>query len=170
MRFLAGIVTGIAAVGASVLFVIATGAFPIGATVPVGKIEKRLASFAVDRAVARRAPRRENPVTATPETLAKALVHYREMCVTCHGAGAVDPSAIGEGLNPPAPDLTQPSVQKRTDGELFWLVQNGIRMTGMPAFGPTHSEDDIWALVAFLRHLPELTTEEEAALEAARER
>ncbi len=167
MKFLLGIVFGIAGVAAAAAFVIATGAVSIGAIDPPGDLEKKVAAFAVDRSVARRAPRTANPVTATPENLAKALAHYRTMCLTCHGAGSVDPSAIGEGLNPPAPDLTQPSVQKRTDGELFWLVQNGIRMTGMPAFGPTHKDEDIWALVAFLRHLPELTTEEEAALERA---
>ena len=55
-------------------------------------------------------------------------------------------------------------MQKRTDGELFWIVQNGIRMTGMPAFGPTHKDEEIWKIVAFLRHLPALTPEEEKAL------
>ena len=74
------------------------------------------------------------------------------MCLTCHGAGTVDPSEIGEGLNPPAPDLTQPSVQSKTDGELFWIVQNGIRMTGMPAFGPTHKDEEIWDARGF--HAP----------------
>ncbi len=82
----------------------------------------------------------------------------------------MDPSEIGEGLNPPAPDLTQPSVQSKTDGELFWIVQNGIRMTGMPAFGPTHKDEEIWTLVTFMRHLPELTADEEAVLERGRRR
>ena len=82
----------------------------------------------------------------------------------------MDPSEIGEGLNPPAPDLTQPSVQSKTDGELFWIVQNGIRMTGMPAFGPTHKDEELWTLVAFMRHLPELTRAEEAELEKGREK
>jgi mono/diheme cytochrome c family protein len=166
MKFLFGIVTGLLLMGAAAVFVIASGAVSVGATAPVSDLERVVATLAVNRSVARRAPKTENPVKATPETLAKALTHYKSMCLTCHGAGAVSPSAIGEGLNPPAPDLTQPSVQKRTDGELFWLVQNGLRMTGMPAFGPTHKDEDLWALVAFLRHLPELTTEEEAALEA----
>ncbi|MGZ5427164.1 MAG: c-type cytochrome, partial [Thermoanaerobaculia bacterium] len=122
------------------------------------------AAFAVDRSVARRAPRTANPVGATPDTRAAGLRHYRAMCVTCHGAPGIDASEIGEGLNPPAPDLTLPRVQGRTDGELFWLVQNGLRMTGMPAFGPTHPEEEIWKIVAFMRHLPELTPEEEKAL------
>jgi mono/diheme cytochrome c family protein len=166
MKFLFGIVTGLLLMAAAAVFVIASGTVSVGATAPVSDLERAVATLAVNRSVARRAPKTENPVKATPETLAKALTHYKSMCLTCHGAGAVPPSDIGEGLNPPAPDLTQPSVQKRTDGELFWLVQNGLRMTGMPAFGPTHQEEDLWALVAFLRHLPELTTAEEAALEA----
>jgi mono/diheme cytochrome c family protein len=131
---------------------------------PPGALEKRLAGIALDRAVAKRAPDRKNPVAASPETLARALRGYREMCVVCHGAPGVDPSEIGEGLNPPAPDLTLPRVQARTDGELYWIVSNGIRMTGMPAFGPTHKEEAIWRMVAFVRHLPELSKEEEKAL------
>ena len=166
MKFLFGIMFGFLVVGAAAVFLIVSGAVSAGATAPISKAERTFAKIALDRSVARRAPKTTSPVKATPETLAKALPHYKKMCLTCHGAGAVDPSAIGEGLNPPAPDLSQPSVQGRTDGELFWLIQNGIRMTGMPAFGPTHKDDDIWALVAFLRHLPELTAEEEAALEA----
>ena len=93
------------------------------------------------------------------------------MCVTCHGAPGVDASEAGEGLNPPAPDLTTGKVQKRTDGELFWLVQGGIRMTGMPAFGPTHKDEEIWKIVAFLRRLPALSPEEtrELKTEGAKE-
>ena len=168
MRFLLGIVTGLLLVAAAAVFLIATGAIPIAATKPPSDLEQRVAKLALGRSLARHAPSTANPVKASPEVLAKALTHYRSMCLTCHGAGSVDPSAIGEGLNPPAPDLSQPSVQKRTDGELFWVIQNGIRMTGMPAFGPSHKDEELWELVAFLRHLPELTSEEESALEGAR--
>jgi mono/diheme cytochrome c family protein len=94
------------------------------------------------------------------------MAHYKEMCVFCHGAPGVDASEAGEGLNPPAPDLTLAKIQKRSDGELFWILQNGIRMTGMPGFGPTHKDEELWKIVAFLRHLPELTPDEEKALKA----
>ena len=60
--------------------------------------------------------------------------------------------------------LTLTKIQKRSDGELFWILQNGIRMTGMPAFGPTHKDEELWKMVAFLRHLPELSDEEQKAL------
>ncbi len=165
MKFLSGVVVGLAALAVAGALVLAAGIMSVSATVPPSDLERKLATFAVNRSVARRAPKVANPVAATPETLAAGLTHYRSMCVTCHGASGVDPSAIGEGLNPPAPDLTMPSVQGRTDGELFWLIQNGVRMTGMPAFGPSHDEKDLWTLVTFLRHLPELTAEEEKALE-----
>ena len=105
----------------------------------------------------------------SPEALRTGLAHYRGMCVTCHGAPGVDASDIGVGLNPPAPDLTLAKVQARTDGELFWLVANGIRMTGMPGFGPTHENEEIWKIVAFLRHLPEITAEEEKLLKTSGE-
>ena len=74
-----------------------------------------------------RAVETKNPIPATPEAWKAGLAHYRENCVTCHGAPGVDASEIGQGLNPPAPDLTLPRVQARPDGELFWIVSNGIR-------------------------------------------
>jgi mono/diheme cytochrome c family protein len=149
--------------------VVVTGAFDVAATKPPGALEKRLAGVALDRAVAKRAPDRKNPFAGNPEAVSRGLGEYRETCVTCHGAPGVDASEIGEGLNPPAPDLTLAKVQARTDGELYWIVSNGIRMTGMPAFGPTHKEETIWKIVAFLRHLPELSKEEEKALSAGHE-
>ena len=84
-------------------------------------------------------------------------------------APGVDASEAAAGLNPPAPDLTLPRVQARPDGEIFWIVSNGIKMTGMPAFSPTHKPDEIWKVVAFLRHLPEISEEEKKILKAGTE-
>jgi mono/diheme cytochrome c family protein len=167
MRFLAGFLFGILALGAAALFLVVSGMVQVAAAVPPGAVETRLARFALDRSVSRRAPKTANPLGKNPDILREGAEHYKSMCVTCHGAPGVDSSEIGEGLNPPAPDLTLQRVQRRTDGELFWIVQNGIRMSGMPSFGATHKERQIWEIVAFLRHLPELTPEEEKALAAA---
>lgn len=166
MRFLIGVIFGVLLVVAGAAAVIVTGAFNTAATAPPGKLEKQIAGYALDRSVAKRAPQRKNPFTATPEVLREALGEYREHCLLCHGAPGVDAGEIGSGLNPAPPDLTIPKVQARSDGELFWLTSEGIRMTGMPAFGPTESEEDIWKIVAFLRHLPELTAEEQKQLRA----
>ena len=169
MRFLIGVLIGVLLVAGGAAAVIATGGFNTAATVPPGKLEKQIAGFALDRSVAKRAPQRKNPFTATPEVIREALGEYKEHCLLCHGAPGVDASEIGSGLNPAPPDLTIPKVQARSDGELFWLTSEGIRMTGMPAFGPTESEEDIWKIVAFLRHLPELTDEEQKQLRAGEE-
>jgi mono/diheme cytochrome c family protein len=169
MRFLSGMITAFVLLLVAGAAIVATGAFDVAASKPPGGLEKRLAGIALDRSIAKRATGRKNPVAASPETFSRALRAYKEMCVTCHGAPGVDASEIGEGLNPPAPDLTLARIQARSDGELFWILSNGIRMTGMPAFGPTHKEEQIWRLVAFVRHLPELSKDEEKALSEGHE-
>jgi mono/diheme cytochrome c family protein len=161
---MAGVIAGLLLLGLAAAVVVLSGLFNVSAIAPPSAIEKRLAEVALDRSVARRAPKGPNPFAASPGGLQGGIAHYKEMCVFCHGAPGVDASEAGEGLNPPAPDLSLAKVQKRTDGELFWILQNGIRMTGMPAFGPTHKDEEIWKIVAFLRHLPKLTPEEEKAL------
>jgi mono/diheme cytochrome c family protein len=169
MRLLAGILLGFLVVLLVAVAVVWTGSFNVAATSPPGKLEESLARFALNRAVERRAPKTGNPLKASPELLGEGLSHYRENCVGCHGASGVDAAEYGQGLNPAAPDLTLPRVQKRSDGQLYWIVANGIRMTGMPAFSPTHKEEEIWKIVAFVRHLPELTPDEERQLKAAAE-
>jgi len=167
MRFVSGIFAGFFLATLIVGGVFATGSYNVAATAAPSKIETRLAAYALNRSVARRAPATKNPMPASPETWKAGLAHYRENCVVCHGAPGVDAGEIGEGLNPPAPDLTLPRVQARPDGELFWIVGNGIRTTGMPAFSPTHKPDELWKIVAFVRHLPELTNAEQKALKEA---
>jgi len=169
VRFLLGVVVGVLLVAVGVAAVVYTGSFDTSATVPPSKTERRLATFALDKSVARRAPNRKNPLLGTAEDLRGGLAHFRENCVICHGAPGVDPGEIGQGLNPGAPDLTLPRVQARSDGELYWITSNGIRMTGMPAFSPTHDENEIWQMVAFLRHLPEISDEEKKQLKTETE-
>ncbi len=90
------------------------------------------------------------------ETLALAGINdFNSMCMGCHGAPGQDPEAMGQGLNPPAPDLAV-SAADMTPAELFWVTKNGIKMTGMPAWGATHDDDAIWPVVAFITKLPEL--------------
>ena len=169
MKFLAGFLTCLillAIGGAAVAF---TGSFDVAAIRPPSTLEKRAAGIALDHSVARRAPKIANPLAKNPDAVRGGMGHYKEMCVFCHGAPGVDASEAGEGLNPPAPDLSSNKTQGRTDGELFWILKNGIRMTGMPAFGPTHKDEELWKMVAFLRHLPELTPDETKALKPSEE-
>lgn len=85
--------------------------------------------------------------------------HYNEMCVGCHGSPGTGMSEFSKSLNPQAPYLVE-TVKGSDAKELFWITKNGIRMTGMPAWGKTHSDEKIWAIVAFMRKLPTLTKEQ----------
>src|SRR5208282_585710 len=140
----------------------ATGSIDIGADVKPGLMERTLAPWVLDRSVDKRAPNEKNPYTGNPSAIATGLDHYRENCVMCHGAPGVAAGELSKGLNPRAPSLAEQS--DTSDGELFWIVKHGVRMTPMPAFGPTHTDDEIWKIVAFIRHLPDLSQQERAAL------
>jgi mono/diheme cytochrome c family protein len=113
------------------------------------------------------AKERANPYAPTPELLAEARDHYAEECALCHGLDGSGETEIGEGLYPPAPDLRRPETQELTDGELFAIIQNGVRFTGMPAWGGEGEDDEHWKVVLFLRHLPDLTPEEREQMREA---
>ncbi len=87
---------------------------------------------------------------------AKGFSRYHKICETCHGAPGVKPSEIGKGLNPKPPDLKK-SAKELSPSEIFWIVKHGIKMTGMPDFGKTYSDAELWPLVAFVKRLPEVT-------------
>lgn len=78
--------------------------------------------------------------------------NYQAMCTSCHTAPGEQPTVQNQGLNPHPPDLTKLS-DELTPGEAFWVIKNGVKMTGMPAFGPTHEDTELWALVAFVERM-----------------
>jgi mono/diheme cytochrome c family protein len=87
------------------------------------------------------------------------------MCVSCHGSPGLEETEVSVGLNPAAPYLVK--VAKEIDpNKLFWIIKNGIKMTGMPAWGKTHSDEKIWAIVAFVKKLPNMTVEEYQKMES----
>jgi mono/diheme cytochrome c family protein len=148
------------------LLILASGAINMSARENASSFEHMLASWALNRSMARRAPHTDNPDLDNPKAIAIGMDHYRENCVICHGAPGVKVGELAEGLNPPAPKIYSMDIQSMSDGELFWIVKNGIRMTGMPGFGKTHSDDEIQKIVALVRHLPHLTTSETELLKA----
>ena len=105
----------------------------------------------------------QNPVQATEEVLSEAMAHFADHCAFCHANDGSGDTDVGKGLYPKAPDMRLPDTQNLTDGELYYIIHNGIRLTGMPAFGDDATgEPDLesWKLVHFIRHLPRLTAEE----------
>ena len=168
MRFFAGLIVGVLLVAVVPAALLMSGMFNMGAMNQPSELERRVGTWAWQTSAQKNAPTMKNPFT-TDITLDDGLDHYKENCVTCHGAPGVEKSEIGKGLNPPAPMLDSPVVVERTDGEIFWTIKNGVRMTGMPAFGPTHSDEEIWKIVQFVRHLPQLTEKEKTELQESAE-
>ena len=107
-----------------------------------------------------------NPVPASAENLREGRLHFADHCAICHGNDGSCDTMMGSGLYPKPPDLRLEETQKLSDGELFWIIENGVRFTGMPAFSGHHSApEDTWKLVQFIRHLPQLTADERMEME-----
>ncbi len=103
-----------------------------------------------------------NPVPNSPEALANARAHWADHCATCHGNDGRGLTQIGRNVYPPAPDMTLGDTQSLSDGELFSIIENGIRLTAMPGWGDgtADSARESWQLVFFIRHLPKISKDE----------
>jgi len=112
-----------------------------------------------------------NPVAYAPEVWAESRAHFADHCASCHGNDGRGDTEIGRNLFPKAPDMTLQVTQDKTDGELYWIIENGIRLTGMPAWGKGGPDDmDTWKLVHFIRRLKDLTPEQLKEMAAANPR
>ena len=115
-------------------------------------------------AIPRAAREAVNPVPVSPEVLMEAMEHFADHCAFCHANDGSGNTDIGKGLYPKPPDMKQSATQNLSDGELFYIIQNGVRFTGMPGFATDGSHEDSWKLVRFIRHLPMITDEELAQM------
>ena len=127
-----------------------------------GRIESYLAPKFRNLAIGRKAGDLRNPVARSPEVIANGREHFADHCATCHANDGSGDTPIGRNLYPRVPDLRLAPTQKLSDGEIFYIIENGIRLTGMPAWGTGHQtgEESSWMLVHFIRHLPELSEAE----------
>ncbi len=109
-----------------------------------------------------------NPVPASAETIRAGMEHFADHCAICHANDGSGDTEVGKGLYPRAPDMRQAETQQLTDGELYYIIENGVRLTGMPAWGggSEHDAQDNWRLVHFIRHLPKLTDKEREEMKA----
>ncbi len=129
-------------------------------------LEVKLARSARHLMIPAAARRATNPLPPAPELHARALRHWADHCASCHGNGGKGDTSMGRNLYPRAPDMTLAPTQQLSDGELFWIIENGVKLTGMPAWGSPSTEDDAetWELVHFIRRLPSLTEAEIAEM------
>ena len=113
----------------------------------------------MEQSVKRQARDVKVPELDDPEKVHLGFKNFHEMCVVCHGAPGAAPSQLSKGLYPEAPDLAK-SATAWKPAELYVIVRDGIKMSGMPAWSPTHSGEELWAIVAFLKVLPNMPTTE----------
>jgi hypothetical protein len=108
-----------------------------------------------------------NPVAFSPEVWVEARAHFADHCAACHANNGSGDVEIGRNLYPRAPDMRLPDTQTLTDGEIYWIIENGVRLTGMPAWGDGSPNDiDTWKLVHFIRRLNQVTQEDLTAMKA----
>jgi mono/diheme cytochrome c family protein len=134
------------------------GAWLAGCTAekPPSREETSVANAAKDVVIPLEAGKMKNPLPQTDEVVSQGQEVFLGSCAQCHGADARGDSNIGPKMYPPAADLTSPHVQHWSDGELFWIIQNGVRLTGMPSWQSSISENDTWKLTHFIHNLPRL--------------
>lgn len=126
-----------------------------------GPVETRLGHMVRSLAMPASARELKNPMTETPELLVEARRHFADHCASCHANDGSGLTEMGQKLYPRAPDMRLPATQSLTDGELYYIIENGVRFTGMPAWGEGGTNDhDTWHLVLFIRHLPHLNKDE----------
>lgn len=149
-----GILIALVIVGGAIY--VYAGAYNVGADAAHTKPVGWFLSTVSDRSVAMHAKDIQPPANLSDEKMIlEGAGHYSEMCTGCHLAPGIGDNAMRRGLNPQPPNLALPS--DLSPGEMFWVIKHGVKMTGMPAWGKTHSDQEVWAITAFVQRLPTMT-------------
>lgn len=149
---------GVAAAG----IVGALGVYNIGADSPHFAVTRAVIAFVRERSIAVRDGDVTVPPLNDPKHIADGASDYDAMCTSCHLAPGMSDNEMRPGLYPKPPRLADFPAQPAA--EQFWIVKHGIKMSAMPAWGKTHSDEEIWNMVAFLQTLPSLTPEKYRAI------
>jgi cytochrome c553 len=171
VKYLILIVIGVFAGAAIYVY---SGAYPMGADVPHNKLTYWLLETVREQSIKRAAQNISVPSLDDPEMLLAGGPDYNDMCVACHLKPGKMQSDMSIGLYPAPPNLSKKEDEHghdHADSEQsarrqFWIIKHGIKASGMPAWGPTHDDQRIWAMVAFLQKLPDLTPEQYQILTA----
>jgi mono/diheme cytochrome c family protein len=136
-----------------------SGIFDVAATATDSPMVRWMLETARESSVQRRAKQVPVPASFTDDRAQRGAKAFDEMCTGCHGAPGRKPFLGAGYMNPSPPDLAK-IAPERSPQELFWVIKHGLRMTGMPAWGPTHGDEQLWDLVAMVKRLPTLTPDE----------
>ncbi|MGB5084433.1 MAG: cytochrome c [Methylocystis silviterrae] len=164
MKFLAGFVIAFIVSALGAFLGIVSGVYNVAATAPHTDLVRVILNWTMRNSVRVHAGN-ESPETWSEDQARKGFKDYDAMCIICHSAPGKERSYISKGLRPEPPNLAEAS-ERWSSAELFWIIKNGVKMTAMPAFGPTHQDEQIWNIVAFVRRLPRLSAEQFRAMES----
>ena len=131
----------------------------IGARQAPGSVETTVLPRLRAAGIPAAARQAKNPVPASPDALAEGMEHFADHCAICHGNDGSGDTEMGRSMSPRVPDMRKPATQELSDGELFYIIENGVRLTGMPAWAHEDPNDN-WKLVHFIRHQPKITPAE----------
>jgi mono/diheme cytochrome c family protein len=134
---------------AAFMIFIYSGTYDISQVTPHNAITKWIIETTKHQSINKRLKGIQVPPMNDSSMLVEGFGHYNEICITCHGGPGVDPEDLAKGLYPNPPKFYKSDDLPDTT-EAFWIIKNGIKMTSMPAFGPTHSDEKIWAITDFL--------------------
>jgi mono/diheme cytochrome c family protein len=160
--FIAGIIFTLLVLVVSVFAVSHFGLYPIGADNPPSGLERSLAMRAMDEYADKHKPEMDNPVQPTAANLTEGARLYETNCALCHGGAKSKISPLRDKFNPPVPQLVN-RVPHDEDSWVFWVTKHGVRMTGMPSWDGTLSDDQMWKVVAFIKHSDKLPPDVDAA-------
>lgn len=168
MKSLLVIIITFCLIGAAAALCVGSGIYNISARVPHWGITSWILDTVKDRSITVHSSKISAVSLDDPELSAIGFDHYHAMCRFCHGAPGYNRSEVARGLYPTPPSLVSGEEQSDwNDAALYWIVANGIKMTGMPSFGKTHDDTELWGIVAFLRHLPAMDVAEYQAMAAS---
>jgi mono/diheme cytochrome c family protein len=159
MKIILSIIFTIAGLGILGIIFIYSGIYNVSAIRPETGITKWILETTSDNSVEHHSKGIKVPDLDDSSMIKEGFARYKEMCESCHGAPGKKETELAKGLNPPAPDLSE-SGEEMSAEELFWVTKNGIKMTGMPAWGKTHPDNKIWPIVAAVKKLHETSPEE----------
>jgi mono/diheme cytochrome c family protein len=159
MRFIWGFIAALIVLAVAGFVLMYSGGYNVAASVPDPKFMDWILSTTMVQSVKKHAQGTNAPAQFSDAQVREGARAYNETCIYCHGAPGKDPVDIGKGLNPEPPFLPD-TIEFWSTAEVFWIIKNGVKMTGMPSFGASHKDDEIWKLVAFVQKLPKMKPEE----------
>ncbi len=164
MKYLLSIIVVAIFLIVAVAIFVWSGRYNVAATVPHWRITAWLMEEALNRSIIFHSREIQPPSLKDSKSVKIGFREYHAMCRLCHGAPGYPQTDWAEGLYPKPPDLGSKKIAQLSDAELYWVVKNGIKMTGMPGFGPTHDEEELWAMVAFVKRTPNIQAKEYEAM------